>query len=205
MNLANAYDNCPGFSISAECYMDTVSVIRGNAGRGPLPMNERIYFMKKELQHSAIANPKAPVVADIAMPKAGRSFEFVLEATEAGEQLIDTYVGVDFSVIYKITATYKSKTSKTGVETKELQLIVNCPGSGIDPNMNRRAVPHDFVISHENLETSAGGKIPKFKFEGKIFSVNCAFTDPFDGYVIKRFSENSIKSLEIQLVRVETF
>jgi len=30
----------------AESYMDTVSAIRGNVGRGPLPTEQRIYFMK---------------------------------------------------------------------------------------------------------------------------------------------------------------
>merc|ERR1712060_2431 len=42
-------------------------------------------------------------------------------------------------------------------------------------------------------------------FSGKIDSVNCCFDEPFDGYLILRESEIMIKSIEIQLVRVETF
>ena len=61
------------------------------------------------------------------------------------------------------------------------------------------------MISNDNLETTTTGKIPKFRFEGRIFSTNCQFMDPFDGNIIKKESELNIKSLEIQLVRVETF
>lgn len=80
-----------------------------------------------------------------------------------------------------------------------------CPGRGVKEESGRKLVPKNFVISHDNLETSTTGKIPKFRFEGLIFSTNCQFTDPFDGNIIKRESELNIKSLEIQLVRVETF
>lgn len=31
----------------AESFMDTVSAIRGNVGRGPLPADQRIVFMKQ--------------------------------------------------------------------------------------------------------------------------------------------------------------
>ena len=34
--------------LEAEAYMDTVSLIRGKAGRKALPKAQRIYFMKKK-------------------------------------------------------------------------------------------------------------------------------------------------------------
>ena len=36
-------------NIKAECYMDTVSAIRGKSGRPALPEAERTYFMKKDI------------------------------------------------------------------------------------------------------------------------------------------------------------
>ena len=36
--------------IKAECYMDTVSQIRGKSGRPALPEAERTYFMKKDIE-----------------------------------------------------------------------------------------------------------------------------------------------------------
>ena len=80
-----------------------------------------------------------------------------------------------------------------------------CPGGGINPEHGKKFVPQKFMISNENLETATTASIPKFKFEGEVASINCCFTEPFDGYIIKRNSELQIKSVEIQLVRVETF
>jgi hypothetical protein len=62
------------------------------------------------------------------------------------------------------------------------------------------------VISPDSLESSSATKaVPKFKFEGLIYSTNCAFNEAFDGYIITRDSEFVIKSIEVQLVRVESF
>ena len=189
----------------AEAYMDTVSQIRGNMGRPPLEEKDRIYFMKKTVQ----------------IEKDGvntKKFNFSLEATEGDEKLIDAYVGVEFSIVvstfisidlsfliqYKITATATSKSSGMK-QSGEMQFYVAAPGAGITIKDGRGMVPQEFVISNDNLETSTTQTIPKFKFDGVIATTNCCFTEPFDGYIIKRHSELQIKSVEIQLVRVETF
>jgi len=39
-----------GYTLIAEAYMDTVSAIRGNQGRPPLPVGDRISFMEKKEQ-----------------------------------------------------------------------------------------------------------------------------------------------------------
>ena len=88
--------------IKAEAYMDTVSQIRGNQGRpslrDPNGSDGRIFFMTKKFESIEIqGNAKT------------RKFEFVLESTVDGEKLIDAYVGVEFSVVYKITATCQTK------------------------------------------------------------------------------------------------
>lgn len=67
-----------------------MSIIRGNIGRPPLKEEERIYFMKKKVNISEGGRINTST---------GLTFEFVLEATEAGEQIIDAYVGVEFSII----------------------------------------------------------------------------------------------------------
>jgi hypothetical protein len=68
-------------------------MIRGNIGRPPLKEEERVFFMKKKVVLSDGGRINA---------SAGMSFEFVLEATEKGEQLIDAYVGVEFSIVVNI-------------------------------------------------------------------------------------------------------
>jgi hypothetical protein len=86
-----------------------------------------------------------------------------------------------------------------------MQFYVACPGGGINPKYGRNLIPQNFTISNDSLEATTTATIPKFKFDGVISSTNCCFTEPFDGHIIKRHSELQIKSVEIQLVRVEDF
>lgn len=88
-----------GYTLTAEAYMDTVSQIRGNQGRPPLPEKDRIYFKKLSQYNS----------------KPGRfsqtdplKFQYELIATD-GKELIDAYIGVDFSIVYKVTLSIKPK------------------------------------------------------------------------------------------------
>ena len=84
----------------AESYMDTVSAIRGNVGRQPLPTAERIYFMKIQevISTGGKTGPQDPI-----------KFSFENKATGT-HPLIDAYVGVDFSIVYKVTVSVAPKT-----------------------------------------------------------------------------------------------
>ena len=82
------YSDFTEFSIIAECYQDTVSQIRGNMGRPALDPKDRTYFMKKDVDHKEVTGNKFQ-----------RKVEFLLEATEPNEKLLDVYVGVEFSII----------------------------------------------------------------------------------------------------------
>lgn len=84
-------------SLHAEAFMDTVSAIRGNMGRPPLPPQDRTMMMSKEMKlaESGTLSPGNPV-----------HFEFQLESTTKNK-LIDAYIGVDFSIIYKVTIEIK--------------------------------------------------------------------------------------------------
>jgi hypothetical protein len=86
-------------TLLAESYMDTVSAIRGNQGRAPLPLNDRIYFMKK--QETILQNGKFSSTDPL-------KFSFVLEPSST-HPLIDAYVGVDFSIVYKVSISIKPK------------------------------------------------------------------------------------------------
>jgi len=109
-------------------------------GRPPLEEKDRIYFMKKTVLHE-----KDQINT--------KKFSFVLEATEGDEKLIDAYVGVEFSIVYKISVSATSKS--TGMkQTGEMQFYVASPGSGLNMKDGRSMIPQEFVISNDNLETS---------------------------------------------------
>ena len=90
--------------IKAECYMDTVSQIRGTSGRPALPEAERTYFMKKDIT----------MLEPIGIGKQ-RGFEFNCECTVPGEKLLDSYVGVEFSIVYKVIIKYNDRHDKPSV------------------------------------------------------------------------------------------
>jgi hypothetical protein len=174
--------------------MDTVSAIRGTIGRPPMKPADRIVFMSKTLTVSE---------GGMAVEHEPLKFSFLLDKT-GSHPLIDAYVGVEFSIVYKVTVRMMIL-GKT-IEGKA-EFYCSVPGSGIDPAIGKRYVPQDFNIVPDGIAANVkpGTKIPKFNFYGQISSTNCCFNEPFDGYLICKESELQIKSIEIQLVRVETF
>jgi len=178
--------------------MDTVSLIRGNLGRPALPKDKRIIFMTKKVN-----------VAENGMLFSGGdplNFSFKLESTTTNP-LIDSYVGVDFSIIYKVNITLLKRRGEAKPLEATAKFDCRVPGGGISAELGRGNKSQDFSITPDllNPDPKAGGKVPRFNFCGQIASVNCCFDEPFDGHLILKESEIMIKSIEIQLVRVETF
>ena len=67
------------------------------------------------------------------------------------------------------------------------------------------AEPEPFEITPANLENVATAtSIPKFSIKGRLFHKTCPINLPFTGEVTIQESEVPIKSIELQLVRVET-
>lgn len=89
-----------GLYLLAEGYMDTVSIIRGNIGRPPMKEEDRVVFMKKKVT----LQDSGKVTTSNTIP-----FDFVLEATEKNEQLLEAYIGVEFSVVVSSNIFLKSK------------------------------------------------------------------------------------------------
>ncbi len=142
-----------------------------------MPINDRIYFMKKTESFPAPGkfSQQDPL-------------KFAFELVATGQlPLIDAYVGVDFSIVYKVTLTIKSKEGKP--IDGNTQFYCKVPGSGVDPEKGRKYQPQNFMITPDALTAPPNQKLPKFKFTGQISSVNCCFTEPFEGYLICEDSE----------------
>jgi len=99
--------------------MDTVSAIRGNIGRPPMKPADRIVFMSKTIVVSE---------GGMAVEHEPLKFSFLLDKTGA-HPLIDAYVGVEFSVVYKVTVRMVIL-GKT-IEGKA-EFYCSVPGGGID-------------------------------------------------------------------------
>lgn len=113
-------------------------------GRPALKPEERTMMMHKKMHLSTggSVGPTDPI-----------RFEFKLESTTQNP-LIDAYIGVDFSIIYKVSVQIKTPTDgpmngkmKTGLA----EFYCAVPGNGLDPQHGRSYVPQEYSIKPENV------------------------------------------------------
>ncbi|OXB68616.1 hypothetical protein ASZ78_014263 [Callipepla squamata] len=65
--------------------------------------------------------------------------------------------------------------------------------------------PVDFTITPETLQNvKERASLPKFLIRGHLSSTNCVITQPLTGELVVESAEAAVKSIELQLVRVET-
>jgi len=132
-------------------------------------------------------------------------FEFVLKPLK-DQPLYDTYHGVYVNVQYMITVDMaRGMMSKNLKKTKEFIVEVE-----VDPEAKKaeeKAKPFPFKVSPDSLQNvkeSSKKKIPDFLFEGFLTNTTCNVNKPLTGELIIRRCAVDIKSIELQLVRVES-
>lgn len=72
------------------------------------------------------------------------------------------------------------------------------------PTMNELIAPAEMKRVDFEMVSETGSKLGIFKAHGHIDSVICPITKPFTGEIIIEKSEFPVKSIEVQLIRVET-
>jgi len=123
-----------------------------------------------------------------------------VSATE-GEKLLESYHGVYINTQYVLTVEVRrgmlAKNMKRSVE-----FILEVPEA-----RSPKVSPQLFSIvpeSLENVRKAALSRIPTFKITGQIDSAICSIGHPLTGSVTVEECSATIKSIELQLVRVET-
>jgi hypothetical protein len=127
-------------------------------------------------------------------------FEFVVQGAQ-GQVLLESYHGVYISIIYTITVTCDRGMMKKSLN-KEIEFIIECPSP-----KSSAPLPSSFDITPESLENVSAAvlsTIPRFKVSGRLHRSNCNINQPFTGELKIEQSAAPIRSLELQLVRVET-
>jgi len=132
-------------------------------------------------------------------------FEFTLSPLPE-QELHDTYHGVYVNVQYLLTCDIpRSMLAKNLKKTKEF--IVEQQADQERRKIEAKAKPFQFKVSPESLQNvkdSSKSKIPKFLFEGSLDHTQCLITKPFTGELVIKQCDVEIKSIELQLVRVES-
>ncbi|XP_055628099.1 vacuolar protein sorting-associated protein 26C [Toxorhynchites rutilus septentrionalis] len=128
-------------------------------------------------------------------------FELPLICAKEPKVLYETYHGVFVNITYMLKCEVKrSFLAKSVVKTQQF-IIQYCPSS---PPEKKTEV--SFSISPETLQKTAKERIsiPRFLITGVLDSTESCLTQPFTGCLTVHHTEVPIKSIEIQLVRVET-
>lgn len=115
------------------------------------------------------------------------------------KKLYETYHGVFINIMYTLKADMKRS-----LLNKDLQKVSEFIVEFVSDEKPKEK-PVDFTSSPESLENvKKQMKVPNFLVRGKIDTVNCCIAQPFSGEVVVEKSTTPIRSIELQLVRVET-
>lgn len=127
-------------------------------------------------------------------------FEFPLICPKEPKTLYETYHGVFVNITYMLRCDIKRSFLAKSVQ-KTQQFIIQ-----YRPMVEHPPKEVQFSISPDTLQKTAKERIsiPRFLISGTLDSTDCCVTKPFTGSVTVHHTEVAIKSIEIQLVRVET-
>eukprot|EP01108_Squamamoeba_japonica_P001290 TRINITY_DN1528_c0_g1_i3.p1 TRINITY_DN1528_c0_g1~~TRINITY_DN1528_c0_g1_i3.p1 ORF type:complete len:235 (+),score=47.34 TRINITY_DN1528_c0_g1_i3:172-876(+) len=130
-------------------------------------------------------------------------FEFKLEPLP-GQSLYETYHGVFVNIQYALTADMPRGMLAKNLSAN-LEFIVEKEPIVSTALANAEPVPFEITPqSLENVKKSSLKNIPEFKIIGQLDRAINDITQPFTGHLAVVSCEAPIKSIELQLVRVET-
>ncbi|KAK2960484.1 Down syndrome critical region protein 3 (DSCR3) [Blattamonas nauphoetae] len=127
-------------------------------------------------------------------------FEFPLQ-TEKGVTLFETYHGIMINIRYSLAVEIQR-----GVFSKSLRKTVEIIIVNYSQEI-RSLQPLEFEMSSDKrkkIADKSGKEPPTYKFRGRIDSRICNVVEPFTGEIEVIHSSLPIRSIELQLVRVET-
>lgn len=130
-------------------------------------------------------------------------FEFPIRPNLA-QPLVESYHGVYISVIYYIQVLCERGMMKKSL-SKDIEFIVEIPtpSNKIKPETTL-TIFNITPDSLENISKAVLATIPQFKITGKLHKNNYSINSPFTGEVVIGYASAPIKSVELQLVRIES-
>lgn len=130
-------------------------------------------------------------------------FEIPLRTKAANKHLYETYHGVFINIQYFIKVEMKRSFLNKDV-AKSIEINIVTPATS---ELAEKAVPKPVVfrVTPETLQNAKDKtRVPNFLVEGNIDSTVCCIQRTFTGNLYVRDSSQPIKSIELQLLRVET-
>ncbi|KAB0792440.1 hypothetical protein PPYR_14399 [Photinus pyralis] len=123
-------------------------------------------------------------------------FELPLQP-RPNRSLHETYHGVFINISYSLKCDVKRSFLSKGLQ-KTQQFFVQYA-----PKPTQPLHPVSFTMSPTSVTSKSGG-VPDFYIRGHLDSTSCSVLRPFTGHIILERCEMAVRSIELQLVRVET-
>ncbi|XP_062516689.1 vacuolar protein sorting-associated protein 26C-like [Corticium candelabrum] len=128
-------------------------------------------------------------------------FEFPLKPKQ-GKSLYETYHGVFVNIQYLVRCEVRRSLLAKDL-VKQQEFIVQYKDPSLSQGLERKVV--EFRVSPESLDNvKERESVPRFLVTGHLDSASCVITEPLTGELIVEHSAIPIKSIELQLIRVET-
>eukprot|EP01147_Barroeca_monosierra_P001277 gene1277-4484_t len=129
-------------------------------------------------------------------------FELPLKANP-GQKLYESYHGVFINIQYLLRIEVHRSTFSKDLSAKT-EIFIEALGGNAE-NKPIFLMQNPFAISPKSLANFASPElIPDFLIEGEIDSLNCEISQPFSGKLLVKNMPIPIKTIELQLIRVET-
>lgn len=128
-------------------------------------------------------------------------FSFEVKAAE-GQTLYDTYHGVFINIIYTISVDLSRSMLAKNIK-KTLEFIVEnlvCGKPGKQEEIQFDITPKSIT----NVDEVDMGTLPTFRIHGKMHFLSCCISKPFTGELIIEHTSAAVRSIDLQLVRVES-
>jgi len=135
------------------------------------------------------------------LPSGKTEIPFEVQLQSKGNKVLyETYHGVFVSIQYQVKVDMKRPLLAKDL-SKQLEFIIECTNKEGVPKSNKV----NFCITPDNIQNIKEKlSVPRFEVKGHLDSDNCIITEPLTGELIVQQSDSLLKSIELQLVRVET-
>ncbi|XP_030324881.1 vacuolar protein sorting-associated protein 26C isoform X1 [Calypte anna] len=159
---------------------------------------EAFYNSVKPIQ---IINSTIEMVKPGKLPSGKTEIPFELPLHMKGNRVLyETYHGVFVNIQYALRCDMRRSLLAKDL-TKTCEFIVH----SLSQKEKLMPSPVDFTITPETLQNvKERASLPKFLIKGHLSSTNCIITQPLTGELVVENAEAAVKSIELQLVRVET-
>ncbi|CAG9328976.1 unnamed protein product [Blepharisma stoltei] len=135
-------------------------------------------------------------------------FPFVINLVPIeGQFLLETYIGVYITIQYEIKSVFVvSENVKNRINNpNSLKIVVQVPDLGLSEGMTREKVPVPFNISPASIENPGKlSNVPNFRIVGELASSVFELNGDFNGWLSVMESSKGIKSIELQVIRIES-